>query len=52
MPKELKPCPFCGGEAETIHCCGWKVYCPSCGIKTPDSYSQERYVIEFWNKRA
>ena len=62
MPKELKPCPFCGGKAKTIQYNdwkvkttrynGWKAFCSSCGIKTPDFYIKERYAIEFWNKRT
>lgn len=52
---ELKPCPFCGGEAK-IATCDWGyamkeywAYC-SCGCETKKFYSKER-VIEKWNTR-
>lgn len=52
---ELKPCPFCGGEAETsrgLHrydC--WGVWCPECKVRT-DLYLSEREAAEAWNRRA
>ena len=50
---DLKPCPFCGGEAkafsfrdgETI------VYCEDCEIETP-MFTAMKYAIEAWNRRA
>lgn len=54
--KELKPCPFCGGEAK-IATCDWGysvkeywVYC-SCGCKTNNCHSKEE-AIEAWNRRV
>ena len=50
--EELKPCPFCGGEA-TIRGgrkCYW-VRCTNCGCETTVRDSQEE-VIEIWNRRA
>ena len=59
---ELKPCPFCGGDAilRTIdvldeHGCrairtGF-VQCAGCGVCTP-KYFQDKHAIEDWNRRA
>ena len=60
MATELKPCPFCGGEAEYItgktH--GF-VMCKEfmCGCKGPaviisDLYAAKPLAIEAWNRRA
>lgn len=63
MSNELKPCPFCGGEAKlsgkyTIQgYSAWAVYCgktPSdffCGAQVTSIESEEK-VIEAWNRRA
>lgn len=55
--RELKPCPFCGGEAtlETIdplrpNLKVWKVYCSGCLIGTELWYKNG--VIEEWNSRV
>lgn len=56
---ELKPCPFCGGEA-TLHDesdCGdgWMVYCPSneCSIAAETMrYEKPQHAIEAWNTRV
>ena len=58
---ELKPCPFCGGEArikpfvsKRLFTKGMKVYevqCTSCDCRTPLCYTSE--VAEMrWNRRA
>ena len=57
--KELKPCPFCGGEAilqETGS--SWcNVICDKCGAMTKCilnncEYSSKDKAIEAWNRRA
>lgn len=54
--EELKPCPFCGGQALLDEWCGsFKIRCSNddCDIK-PDTYSDsvKSEVIRLWNKRA
>lgn len=54
MSDELKPCPFCGGEAEFEYY-WWQetvvIKCPKCGASSePQFYENE--AIEAWNKRA
>lgn len=50
--EKLKPCPFCGGKAVTnIDETGkYKVFCTSCIAKT-DTYTNETYAIQAWNRR-
>jgi Lar family restriction alleviation protein len=56
MATELKPCPFCGGRAETdygYYDYNWHgVHCVDCGayVCTAEDGSQE--AIEAWNRRA
>lgn len=57
---ELKPCPFCGGEAELRHIAHGKtayVVCTKCGCKTQNTpakceYSADDIVATAWNRRA
>lgn len=64
MSLNLKPCPFCRGEAKTHACaelCNEKariiyagkygVHCLECGVATPPHDSEEK-AVEAWNKRA
>lgn len=59
---ELKPCPFCGGEAKHFGGAGYHcIRCTSCGITNErlvigsgyyqayDSYTE---AAEAWNRRA
>lgn len=63
--EELKPCPFCGGEAKT-YCVGTEVeytgsftdsvthhlvICTKCDANT-GNYDTEEKAIERWNRRA
>lgn len=53
---ELRRCPFCGGEADTLCAVGFfavpinKVYCMECGALV-EGYSNEVDAIEAWNRR-
>lgn len=62
--KELKPCPFCGGEAilgdirmttlaysPRIRTTYRRVFCENCGAATK-SYETEKNAINAWNSRA
>ena len=52
MNDELKPCPFCGGEAVISGCDGgdWIVICNVCDASIGDK-GTEREAIEEWNLR-
>lgn len=60
MSNELKPCPFCGGEAKTFYCeesGTFDVQCQQCGaIPFIGSRTSEKKtmadVIAAWNARA
>lgn len=49
---DLKPCPFCGGEAEVLVFGGvYMVQCETCGIATDTDRIKED-VIKKWNTRT
>lgn len=57
MSSEIKPCPFCGGEA-AVECSGgaFAIVCRSCGCRTATrtkgwkpSYEE---AAEAWNRRS
>lgn len=53
MNKELKPCPFCGGEAELVEL-GIKVWsprCTQCECKLNQVYRSKQKAVEAWNIR-
>lgn len=51
---ELKPCPFCGGEATLWHDYGvdrpWNILC-RCGGRV-GYFVTKKEAIEAWNRRA
>lgn len=59
MPDKLRPCPFCGGEAELRAFYQNKadrrrtriVVCKACGVRTKD-WTQSRHAIKQWNGRV
>lgn len=50
---DLKPCPFCGGEAELtcFEAPEFWVWCPNCKAST-DAHTCKGGAIEAWNTRA
>lgn len=50
---ELKPCPFCGGDAKPLN--GWmtcEVYCTVCGARTFIVHNTVQDAIDHWNRRV
>ena len=51
MTEELKPCPFCGGEAKCIEFYGlYHVICCNCHIAGKDCSTRES-AVSAWNSR-
>jgi len=48
---ELKPCPFCGGEAKYFHAYGYHdAQCQNC-YAAPFKHSDKEGAIAAWNRR-
>ena len=55
MGNELKPCPFCGGEADLVFDTpASAVICNICGARTSwrENSSTGKWSIFWWNKRV
>ena len=60
MMEELKPCPFCGGEAELklipnyftqgLSSNGWAIECTRCHC-TQTPHMSDHDAVEDWNER-
>lgn len=50
MEPELKPCPFCGGEAEIRGVTIFWVQCKDCHVETL-AEDDEETVIKTWKRR-
>ena len=53
---DLKPCPFCGGEAVTENRHNrwtdwWEVKCTDCNASLNERYEYEFEAVEAWNTR-
>ncbi len=54
MKTELKPCPFCGGEAKIVNDEEFEVFfaiCKHCNASTR-LFDDEVVAIEAWNRRV
>ena len=58
MAEDLKPCPFCGGEAEIVEVMDnppetIAIQCKSgCGVSAHHKWMDESVLIKRWNTRA
>ena len=52
--EELKPCPFCGGEADLTHyeIDGYLALCTKCDAMIENWFEAKEAAIEAWNRRA
>ena len=52
--EELKPCPFCGGEAEMLNYSEteWIVHCRMCDGMVERWRETKKEAIEQWNRRT
>lgn len=53
MTEPLKPCPFCGGEAQIVRCNSGKYqcFCRNCGCTQTMFFDSPEEVPEEWNAR-
>ena len=51
MDKELKPCPFCGGEAIVTNWGMWRAWCIVCK-STASDHLTEKEAIKAWYERT
>ena len=53
---ELKPCPFCGSEAETVHLRSGDDFArctnKSCHARTRNYHEAENLAVDAWNERV
>lgn len=59
--QELKPCPFCGGEARVCHFSsfvnsafdsGYYIKCNKCGTTGHKYFTTMKQAIRAWNRRV
>lgn len=48
---ELKPCPFCGGEAKVYGANWFWAYCRNCKFSSR-TFITPKEAVEAWNRRA
>lgn len=53
---QLKPCPFCGGQALVFPPLGyfqwWEVFCAKCRAQVFGSFYKAEDAVEAWNRRV
>ena len=51
---KLKPCPFCGAEAELKHSSTWDYFvrCTDCGARTRQHHENDVGAVYGWNRRS
>lgn len=58
MSEELKPCPFCGGDAsrqdltDADNAGGSCIACDRCGASSPVHFDRKENLYDSWNRRA
>ena len=57
MPEKLKPCPFCGGEAEIVRTDNYGTFkffatCLVCGAEMPRVSRTMTQAAGAWNRRV
>ena len=54
MTEILRPCPFCGGEADLRQWKdgAWRVHCKWCPAYLTRLYGTEKEAVEGWNRRT
>jgi len=54
--ERLKPCPFCGSEAQVKRTASWDFYVkcvnPACGARTKNCHENETGAVMCWNERV
>lgn len=55
----LKPCPFCGGQAEILNKINYNTNtyrffatCMNCGVETPRTARNTQQAADAWNRRT
>lgn len=57
-PEALKPCPFCGGEAERLDLTddsnfgGSVIACQRCGASSAVHFDRKENLVDWWNRRT
>jgi Lar family restriction alleviation protein len=50
--RELKPCPFCGSDAEAFDLAGYEIWCKECSAQVMSYSGTLDDAVAAWNARA